>query len=96
LLSSNAVEWVMACWIVYPNVSLISWSMALIGISSQSACDNDIYLASVVDRAISLWSFDVQRMGHLQKVMTYPERYFMLAGCIEVSCVHAPAKSASA
>jgi hypothetical protein len=65
------------------------------GIRSRMDCDNDIYSASVVERAISDWSLEDQRMGQLAYVMTYPERDQTLVGSEDVSRVQVPAKSAS-
>jgi len=41
-----------------------SFMRLVMGITSHNACDRAMYSASVELRAISVWSFDAQMMGH--------------------------------
>ena len=47
-----------------------SFSTVFIGMISCIACDSAMYLASIVDKAISVCSFDIHSTGQLVKVIT--------------------------
>jgi hypothetical protein len=95
LLSSKIVE----CVIVCDNSSLVTAASLsnkfFIGIRSHIAWYNAMYSAYVVDKAISVSSFDAQSNRHPQKVMTYPVFDFNVVGSCASSGFHNPAKSAS-
>ena len=55
-----------------------------------------MYSASIVDSAISVWSFDPHVTGTLPRVTTHPVRLLTQTGSSESSTVYSPAKSASA
>jgi len=69
-LSSKIVE----CAIVEPTTNLVeaesSFRRSLIGTRSLADWDKVMYSASVVLRAISVWSFELKRTGHEAKVIT--------------------------
>lgn len=60
------------------------------------ACNREMYSASVIDSAISPWSFDVHSTGQSTNVFIYPVCDLTLVGCCAVSWDHVPEKSASA
>ena len=69
--------------------------MVLSGMTSCIACDSNIFSASVVESAISLWSLDVQRMGQAANIMGYPVLECTLDASDVFAIVQVPAKSAS-
>jgi hypothetical protein len=95
LLSSKIVECVTVCDNSSPVTAASSSNIFFIGIRSRMAWDNAMYSDSVVDKEISVCSFDAQSTGHPQKVMTYPVLYFNVVGSCASSGFHNPAKSAS-
>ena len=67
-----------------------------IGISSQHEVDRAMYLASMVERAISVCSLDAQVTGQPAYVMAHPECDFEVVGSVPtILQSNPPAKSAS-
>ncbi len=96
-LSSKILQWKLACstWIGIPCcfASFISCSK---GTTSRVAVDKAIYSASVENRAISVWSLDIQIIGQLANMNTYPVLDLAVSGLSAASCLfHSPAWEAS-
>ncbi len=95
LLSSKTVECALTCEIGMLQIWLSSLNIVRSGMRSLNDCGRVMYSASVVESAISVCSFEDQRIGQDAYVMMYPDLDLTLFESCDVSKVHAPAKSAS-
>ena len=96
-LSSKTLQWIFGI----AGCDLISWECisfmsSNIGISSRHAVDRAMYLASIVERAISICNLDSQVTGPPAYVMAHPECNFKVVGSVPAMLQsNPPAKSAS-
>ena len=77
------------------NIPFNSSSNAIIGITSLRDCDKAMYSLSVVDRLISVWSFDIHIIGQLAYFTTYPVLENTEVGSSLHDLFHYPANEAS-
>ena len=79
------------------NLCLTSPIRHIIGIVSQSAVLKLIYSLSVVERAISICTFEAHKIGQPEKVIKYPDRDFAaVMSLIAVTSFQLPTRLASA
>lgn len=65
------------------------------GITSRNDWDNATYSDSVVDKVISVWSFDDQIIAQFANMITYPVRDITDDGSSLQAEFHSPANDAS-
>jgi hypothetical protein len=69
----------------------------MVGITSRSACDSATYSASIALRANSVCNLELQMIGQLAYMITYPERLLAVSGSYSaISLSHTPANDTSA
>eukprot|EP00957_Ditylum_brightwellii_P033957 2572194-Ditylum_brightwellii.AAC.1 len=95
-LSSQTVEIVGKESLFKSKAEASSSISQCIGSNSLILCESAMYLASIAEHAISIWSFDAHRMGVFPNVRTKPAvLLFSHDGSWSFSQPHRPAKLAS-
>ena len=95
LLSSKTVQWTVGMVQEKVKTGCNSCRSPIRGMTSRSDCDRAMYSLSVVERAISVCSFDDQMIGQFAQNITYPVRDITDDGSSLHDVFQSPANDAS-